>query len=102
MTIDQKINLTALYVVAREEGLPIPTDLTTQLVNHGVRKEHLQQAAKMSDRIAFVRACLTLSEEELDEIDMSEDTIRFIRSVRELLTPDMKDALEEQKETDGS
>lgn len=94
----EKINLLALYVVARQEGLPIPTDLQVELINHGITSAHLQQAAQLEDTICFVRGCLTHTDEELETMTLADDDRKFIMAVRELLTPDMKDALEEQKQ----
>jgi len=100
--INEKMNLIALFCVARELEIPIPTDLTTALIKAGVHKEHLAQAAQMNDIVSFVRGCLTATEEELEEYrdngDMTYEEYFQVKNVRELLSPDLRDALKEEQE----
>ena len=98
MVIDEKLNLLALYVVAREQGLPIPTDLQIELVNAGIRREHLEQAASMDDRISFIRGVMATPREDIERMDIPEDDKKFIYSIIDLLTPEQLEAIKEDDE----
>lgn len=100
--VQDKMNLIALFCVARELGIPIPTDLTTALIKAGVHPEHLTQAAQMNDIVSHIRGCLTISEEELEELldngDLSHEEYTQVNGIRELMSPDLRDALKEEQE----
>lgn len=95
---DDRLKLIAIYLVARRIGIPTPCDLQIELVNSGVRNEHLREAAKLNDLIEFVMSCLLTSEEELEEMELSPETHKNIVAIKELLTPDTELAIEEEME----
>lgn len=99
MVVDATLKLVALYLVARRIGIPTPSDLQIALVNAGVRNEHLREAAKLNDLTEYIMSCLVVPEDELEAMDeLGDEDLRNIQKIRELLTPETKDAIEEEIE----
>ena len=98
MTEDSRIKLIALFLVSRQIGIPVPTDLQVALVNAGVITEHLDQAALMYDHVEFIRGCLVTPNEDLEQMDLPEDVRENIYRIKDLLSPLTEAAIEEEIE----